>query len=198
MPFPLATSNSKWYFDTAYGLRELRYRRIGRDELDAINVCREIARAQNEYYNQSHDGETHQYASKLISTAGKQDGLYWKAASGQPQSPIAPLVEAASAEGYRTAGTDRPQEYYGYLYKFLTAQGDHAPGGAHDYLRDGKLSGFAILAYPTRYGDSGVMTFMGGSDGQVYEKNLGADTETLASSIKLFDPDASWRKVEAK
>lgn len=198
MPFPLATSNSKWYFDTAYGLQELRYRRIGRDELDAISVCREIVRAQNEYYNQSHDGETHQYASKLVSTAGEQDGLYWKAASGQPQSPIGPLVAAASEEGYRAAGKDRPQEYYGYLYRFLIAQGSSAPGGARDYLRDGKMSGFAILAYPAKYRDSGVMTFIAGSDGQVYEKDLGAHTEALAGSIKQFDPDASWRKVGAE
>ncbi len=193
MPIPLATSGSKWYFDTSYGERELRYRRIGRNELDAIGVCREVVGAQNEYYNQTHDGQTHQYASELMSDAGKQDGLYWKAAADQPPSPIGPLIATASEEGYRAAGKDRPQEYYGYLYKLLTAQGASAPGGAKDYMQGGRMTGgFAILAYPVKYADSGVMTFMAGSNGQIYEKDLGAQTESIASRIKQFDPDKSW------
>ena len=199
MPFPLATKGSQWFFDTLYGEHELRYRRIGRDEIAAINVIGEVVKAQDDYYNQTHDGRTHVYAAKLISDAGKQNGLYWKAAAGATPSPIGPLVAAASQEGYRAAGKDHPQEYYGYLYKLLTAQGPSAPGGAKDYLQDGKLSGgFAILAYPAKYGQSGVATFIAGPDGTLYEKDFGPKTEALASAITQFDPDKSWRKAGSK
>lgn len=199
MPFPLALDGSKWYFDTSYGEKELRYRRIGRDELSAIDVCREIIAAQNEYYNQTHDGQTHQYAAKLISAAGKQDGLYWRASDGVAPSPIGPLIATASEEGYRAAGKKRPQEYYGYLYKLLTAQGAGAPGGAKDYIEDGKMTGgVAILAYPAKYGTSGIMTFMAGLDGKVYQRDLGPQTASDAAQIVQFNPDESWHLVGAE
>ncbi len=196
MPFPLATRGSQWFFDTAYGEAELHYRRIGRNELAAINVIGEVVKAQNDYFRQTHDGQTHVYAARLISDTGKQNGLYWKAAPGEPPSPIGPLVAAASKEGYRAAGKDHPQQYYGYLYKLLTAQGPDAPGGAKDYMKDGKLSGgFAVLAYPAQYRRSGVATFIAGPDGTIYEKDLGPKTQAVASAITQFDPDKSWRKL---
>jgi hypothetical protein len=155
MPVPLAKSEAGWYFDGMYGAKEIRYRRIGRDELDAIQVCREGARAQGDYYKQTHDGTTHQYAQKLISTPGKEDGLYWKSANGAERSPIGPLIAIASQEGYQAAGKGHPQEYYGYFYKLLAAQGANAPGGAKDYIENGKMTGgFALVAYPAEYGQS--------------------------------------------
>ena len=198
MPFPLATRGSRWFFDTAYGERELHYRRIGRNELAAIQVLDAAVAAEDEYYNSTHDGATHQYAARLVSDPGRQNGLYWKAATGGPQSPMGPLVAAASAEGYRAAGKGHPQEYYGYLYRLMAAQGAGAPGGAKDYIQDGKMTGgFAFLAYPARYGDSGIATFMVGPDGTIYEKDLGPKTESIASTITRFDPDSSWRKLGA-
>ncbi|HUO03757.1 MAG TPA: DUF2950 domain-containing protein [Candidatus Binataceae bacterium] len=199
MPIPLAKSDAGWYFDSAYGAKELHYRQIGRNEFDAIEVCRNIARAQIAYYNQAHDGATHQYAEKLISTPGKKDGLYWKSADGAEISPIGPLIAIASKEGYRAAGRHHPQEYYGYLYRLLKAQGANAPGGAKSYIEDGKMTGgFAVLAYPAKYGKSGVMTFIAGVDGLVYEKDLGTDTATVAETIKEFDPDSSWHSLTNK
>ncbi|HTY53667.1 MAG TPA: DUF2950 domain-containing protein [Candidatus Binataceae bacterium] len=199
MPVPLAKSDAGWYFDGKYGAEELHYRRIGRDELDAIRICQEIVRAQKKYYSQTHDGVSNQYAQKLESSAGKQDGLYRESSVKSRPGQGGALLASASEQGYSSAASGNPQEYYGYFYKLLSAQGANAPGGAKDYIQNGKMTGgFAVIAYPVDYRKSGVMTFMADADGQVYEKDLGPNTSSIAAGIKAFDPDKSWHKVAAK
>jgi hypothetical protein len=198
MPIPLLERQGKWYFDTAYGKQEILARRIGRNELEAIKVCEAIVQAQQDYANQAQTGEDgKQYAQKFLSDADKHNGLFWKTAAGEPASPLGPLIVSASNEGYRRGAGGKPTPYHGYIYEMLTGQGEHAAGGAHSYLQDGKMTGgFAVLAYPASYRSSGVMTFMVGQDGTVYQKNLGPNTGKLAPSIKIFDPDSSWHPVE--
>jgi len=199
MPIPLAKSEAGWYFDGNYGEQELRFRQIGRDELDAIRICQEIARAQKKYYSQTHDGMSNQYARKLVSSPGKQDGLYREvSARGKPSAGGA-LLTSASEQGYAAGGAGNQQRFYGYSYRLLTGQGANASGGAKDYIQNGKMTGgFAVIAYPIEYRRSGIMTFMAGPDGQVYEKDLGASTASIASGIKTFDPDKTWHKVAAR
>ncbi len=198
MPIPLVQRQGKWYFDTAFGKEEILARRIGKNELDAIKVCEAIVQAQQDYASQVQTGEDgKQYAQKFLSDADKHNGLFWKAAAGEPSSPLGPLIVSASNEGYRRGAAGKPTPYHGYIYEMLTAQGQHAPGGAHSYLQDGKMTGgFAVLAYPASYRSSGVMTFMVGQDGVVYQKNLGPNTGKLAPSIKVYDPDPSWQPAE--
>lgn len=194
MPIPLArVGGDRWAFDLEAGKDELLSRRIGRNEIAAINTCLAIADAQDEYAELDADGNgKHDFAAKLFSDEGKRNGLYWKTSDSQPQSPLGPLVANASAEGY-SRDNNPNRAYHGYRYRILTAQGASAPGGKKDYLVNGALSnGFAILASPVSYGNSGIMTFMVGEDGVVYERDLGDSTPSLASRMSLFDPDAKW------
>jgi hypothetical protein len=202
LAIPLQKSGAKWYFDTSYGKQEILYRRIGTNELNVIKVCQEIVNGEQQYYAALHDGDSaHQYAQKFRSTTGKQDGLYWEVKSGeQPESPLGPLVAEAASEGYghhhhHAAG--RPRPFHGYIYRLLTRQGAAANGGAQDYIVDGKMTGgFALVAYPVRYRDSGVMTFVVNQDGQIYQKDLGPRTEQIASAMEEYNPDSTWQPVE--
>jgi hypothetical protein len=196
-PIPLVKGNTGWRFDTKAGKEEILNRRIGRNELDVIQVCLAYVDAQQEYYlrNPLNDALL-QYASKFISTKGKRDGLYWDTADTEPPSPLGPLVARARGEGYKGAG-GKPVAYHGYYYKMLTGQGPDAPGGAYDYVVRGKMiGGFAMVAYPAQYGSSGIMTFMVNHDGVVYEKDLGANTAERVQSMTKFNPDKTWKKVE--
>jgi hypothetical protein len=197
LPIPLVQRQGKWYFDTAFGKQEILARRIGRNELDAIQVCEAIVDAEQQYVSKVQTGEDGtQYAQKILSDEGKHDGLFWKTAPGEPASPLGPLVASASAQGYRRAGGGKPTPYHGYIYEILKEQGPHAPGGAHSYLQDGKMTkGFALIAYPAIYRSSGVMTFIAGQDGAVYQKDLGPKTARIAPSIKSYDPDDTWERV---
>jgi hypothetical protein len=191
-PIPLVRDGAVWRFDTEAGVQQVLERRIGRNELNAIAVCRAFVQAEREY--RAGDGHG-QYARRFLSHPGQHDGLYWKVAAGAAPSPMGPLVAAAQAEGY---GGEPPeharQPYHGYFYRILLAQGAAAPGGARDYLVGGALrGGFALLAWPARWGDSGVQTFVVNQDGIVFENNLGADTAHAAAAITAFDPDPGWR-----
>jgi hypothetical protein len=196
-PIPLRQNGSQWYFDTDYGKQEILYRRIGSNEIDAIKVCGAIADAQRDYYSTLHDGASeHQYAQKFHSMAGRQDGLYWEVKAGaQPESPLGPLVAEASYEGYQHhANGGQPRPFHGYVYRILTSQGANAPGGARNYIVDGKMTGgFALVAYPASYRASGVMTFVVDQNGQVYQKDLGTNTDQIASAMVAYNPDATWQ-----
>lgn len=194
MPIPLVNKGNSWYFDAAAGKEEILYRRIGRNEVSTIRVCQELVAAEKEYYS-AHNNE---YAQKIMSDEGQENGLYWETTEGKPQSPIGPLVASAVAEGYRTTHDGAPPSpYRGYYYHILTRQGPSAPGGAKSYIVDGKMtSGFAFLAYPAEYRSSGVMTFIIGKDGVVYRKDLGPNTTTIAKAMKSYNPDATWKKDE--
>jgi len=191
-PIPLAHKGNAWYFDTAVGKKEVLYRRVGRNELSAIRVCQELAAAEKEYSAQR--GE---YAQKIFSDEGQHNGLYWKAGDSAPQSPIGPLVAAAVTEGYAKSPTGAPTPYRGYYFRVLASQGKTASGGARSFMVDGKMTeGFAFVAYPAEYRSSGVMTFMVGADGAVYEKDLGKQSAVLAKSMKEYDPNPGWQKAE--
>jgi Protein of unknown function (DUF2950) len=195
LPTPLVRHDGRWAFDGAAGVEELVDLRIGRNELDAIAVCKGIVDAENDYA--SMNAETHAvktYATKLMSEPGHRDGLYWEAKSGEPSSPAGPFLARAAEEGQQM-GAGEP--YHGYHYHLLTAQGPGAPGGAKSYLVDGALTGgFAAVAWPAQYRVSGVMTFIVGQDGVVYQKDLGSNTETTAKNLAVYDPDASWTRAE--
>ncbi len=198
VPIPLVKKDTGWVFDTAAGKDELLFRRIGRNELFTIKVLEDLADAQSEYASGTHDGGVEgEFAQKILSDAGKQNGLYWETAEGQPESPIGPLVAKATAEGYKKDNGDNPIPFHGYYYKILTGQGRNAPGGARKYLVDGKMTnGFAFLAYPAEYRASGVMTFMINQDGVIVQKDLGSDTATLATKMTQYDPDKTWQEVD--
>ena len=195
MPIPLVKSDKGWRFDTAAGEQELVYRRIGTNELYTIDVLENLVQAQYEYAEQARPlTGVAQYARKILSDEGRQNGLYWAAAPGAPQSPIGPLIATAVSEGYRRGQQEQPMPFHGYIYKVLTAQGKNAPGGARNYIRNGRMTGgFAFLAYPASYRSSGVMTFLVGADGIVMQKDLGPETAELASKMTLYDPDKSWQ-----
>jgi hypothetical protein len=197
LPIPLVKRGGKWFFDTAFGKQEILARRIGKNELGAIQVCQGIVQAQQDYVSRVQTGEDgKQYAQKFLSDEGKHNGLFWKTAPGEPPSPLGPLIASAAAEGYHRTGAGKPAPYHGYIYRILNEQGPHAPGGARSYMEDGKMTGgFAVLAYPSEYRSSGVMTFMAGQNGVVYEKNLGPRTNKIAASMKAFDPDTTWQTV---
>ena len=198
-PIPLKKVNERWRFDTAAGKEEILDRRIGENELSTIQTMLAYVDAQGDYADfQRQRSGMPEYAQRILSSPGKMDGLYWPSAEGEPQSPLGPLVAAARAVGYRkSAKAEEPSPYHGYFYKVLTAQGPNAPGGAIDYIVNGRMiGGFGLVAWPARYGDSGVMTFMVNHDGAVYQKNLGPPTATLVPAISGFDPDPSWQKVE--
>lgn len=198
-PIPIVKRGEKWSFDTRKGKEELINRRIGRNELSAIQVCLAYVDAQREYAlkDQDRDGLP-EYAQKFRSDPGKKNGLYWEAKAGEGQSPLGPLFAAAQEKGYTVKQTgNKPAPYHGYYYRILTAQGKSAPGGAFDYVvRGNMIGGFALVAYPAKYGSSGIMTFIVNHDGVVYEKNLGKSTEKTAMAMKLFNPDQTWKKVE--
>jgi predicted small lipoprotein YifL len=199
-PFPIPLEKNAgglWYFDTAAGKDEILRRRIGRNELAVIDVCGALAQAQAQYFSQVHaDGSSRQYALKFISDPGKQNGLYWESQQGQPASPLGPLAAFATQEGY-SAKQNAHQPFHGYYFHMLNRQGAQAPGGAKDYVVGGKMvSGFAFVAYPAEYGNSGVMTFMLNKDGVLLQKDLGKNTADIASAMSEFIPDASWTVVQ--
>lgn len=193
-PIPLEKNSSgQWYFDTAAGKDEILARRIGKDELTAIAACGALADAQQRYFSQTHDGDqVKQYAEKFVADEGKQNGLYWHVSEGQAPSPLGALGDFAKAAGY-TNSADKPQPFNGYEFRILTKQGDKAPGGAKDYVVNGKMTGgFAILAYPAEYRNSGIMTFIVGKDGQVFQKDLGEKTSDVAIAIAEYNPGDGW------
>ncbi len=195
LPIPIVGKDKAFEFDTAEGIDEILRRRIGRNEINAIEVSRAYVEAQKDY-SEKNPGE-HVYAQRILSSPGKKDGLYWPTEQGEPQSPLGELMAQASAEGY-TAG-DQPIPYHGYFYRILTRQGDGAPGGAYDYVVDGKMTkGFGLIAYPATYGNSGIMTFMINQDGALFEKDLGEDSEDIAGETEAFGPDQTWEKVETE
>ena len=193
---PIVKQGEQWHFDTAAGRSEILARRIGRNELATIQVCLAYVDAQREYASTDRDGDgLFEYAQKFRSTPGKQDGLYWPSEPNQPDSPLGELVADARSEGY--AGKAKGAPYHGYLFKLLKGQGPHAAGGAYDYVvRGNMIGGFAMVAYPAQYGNSGVMTFLVNHDGVVYSKDLGPNTAKLAAAMTRFDPDSSWKKEE--
>jgi len=196
-PIPVVKDASGWHFDTASGLDELRYRRIGRNELSTIDTCYSYYDAQKEYAQKAHDGKpAGTYAQKFVSETGKHDGLYWNAQEGEEPSPLGDLVAEATAEGY-TRSADKPTPFRGYYFRILTAQGANATGGARSYVVNGLMSnGFALVAFPAEYGNSGIVTFLVNQDGTVLEKDLGPDTAKIAADMNQFDPDSSWHRSE--
>ena len=195
-PIPLTKNgDGRWFFDTAAGKDEILSRRIGRNELAAIDISAAIADAQAQYFSQRHDG-VKQYAQKFISDEGKHNGLYWPSPEGQPKSPLGPLVAFATGEGYNVK-PDSHQPFHGYYFHILVKQGADAKGGAKSYLVNGKMTGgFAVVAYPAKYGDSGIMTFIINPSGVMYQKDLGKTTDEVAGGITEFNPDKSWKPVE--
>jgi Protein of unknown function (DUF2950) len=197
-PIPLKTNaDGKWFFDTAAGKEEVLNRRIGRNELAIIDVSEAAADAEAEYFYHPHNGEkAKEYAAKFLSDPDKQNGLYWKSADGQPASPLGPLAAAAASDGY-SPNPEGHTAFHGYYFRMLKGQTDKAPGGAKDYVVNGKMTGgFAFVAYPATYGNSGVMTFIINQDGVLLQKDLGKTTTETASAMSLFDPDSSWIIVE--
>jgi hypothetical protein len=198
MPISLVKNTSgSWYFDTQSGIQEILYRRIGNNENGAIEVLETLIDAQKEYASTLHDDEKMKhYASRVFSTEGKHDGLYWKTNDNEPASPVGPLIAEAWDEGY-TRKVGEPTPFHGYIFRLLTRQGPAAKGGARDYKVNGVLSGgVAFLAYPAEYRTSGVMTFIINQDGRAFEKDLGPDTAKLAEAISDYNPDKTWMPVE--
>jgi len=197
-PFPvplLQTSSGQWYFDTGGGADEILARRIGRNELVAIAATAAIAKAQQDYFKAHPGGEVKQYAQQFASDEGQKNGLYWPGSSGGRESPLGQLGDFAKDAGYTSAG-GTPQPFNGYCYRILTKQGNTAKGGAKVYVVNGKMTGgFAILAYPAEYQDSGIMTFLVGADGTIYEKDLGPKTVDIAAAMTEYNPGEGWKPV---
>jgi hypothetical protein len=196
LAIPIVPDGPWWRYDTAAGREEIVNRRIGQNELNTIQVCLAYVDAQREYYLRNPDKNSLlQYAQSFASTPGKHDGLFWRTKEGEPPSPLGLLVVRAKAEGYAKTSSG-PVPYWGYYFRILTAQGKDAPGGAYDYLAQGRMiGGFALVAYPAQYGSSGIMTFIVNHDGVVYEKNLGPSTAAIAKAMKQFNPDSTWKKT---
>jgi len=197
-PFPvplLQTPSGRWYFDSAGGADEILARRIGRNELTAVAATAALANAQQKYFSETHaGGDAKQYAQQFVSDEGKQNGLYWPDSEGRAQSPLSQMGDFAKGAGYTNAGT--PQPFNGYYFRILTKQGDTAKGGAKDYIVNGKMTrGFAILAYPAAYQDSGIMSFLVDTDGIVYEKDLGPKTVDTAAALTAYNPGDGWKPV---
>lgn len=198
-PIPIVRKGSAWRFDTKAGKEEILNRRIGANELRTIEMLHAYVVAQREYASKDRDGDgIYPYAQRIASAPGKKDGLYWKAAEGEEPSPLGPFAAEAAREGYAVkAGSGKPVPYHGYYFRILKAQGKNAPGGSYDYVVKGNMIlGFAMVAYPARYGSSGIMTFLVNQEGVVYEKDLGKNTAKAATAMKGYDPDKTWKKVE--
>lgn len=195
LPIPIERKDGKWVFNAKEAKQEILKRRIGRNELRVIGVLQAYSDAQHEYAEKDCSGSGKvEFAQKIISSRGKHDGLYWETNEGKEESPLGPLVAAAAKEGY---SDDDLSPFHGYYFRILKGQGGHAHGGAYNYVVKGKMIlGFALVAYPAKHGNSGVMTFIVNQEGVIYEKNLGKDTKHIAESMELFDPDPSWEKVE--
>jgi hypothetical protein len=194
LPIPIVKRGDRWMFDAKAGEQEILSRRIGANELDAIEVCRAYVDAQTDYATKDRNNDGFiEYAQKFVSSPGKRDGLYWPSEAGEEQSPIGALMASARAEGYGKS-REKPSPYHGYYYRILKAQGDNAPGGAEDYVVKGHMvGGFGLVAFPAQYGVSGIMTFIVNHDGNVYQKDLGPDTAAIAEKMTLYDPDKSWK-----
>lgn len=196
LPIPIVKSNAGWRFDTAAGKQELLARRIGRNELYAIQASLAFVDAQREYASQDRGDGVLDYAKRFVSTSGKQDGLYWPTQAGGPQSPLGSAFVQARAEGYAPGSSDKPQPFHGYYYRILDGQGPAAKGGAYDYVVNGKMiGGFALVAYPATYGVSGITTFVVNQDGVVFQNDLGANTTAVAAKITRFNPGKGWTKT---
>lgn len=195
-PIPIVRKGGRWLFDTKAGRQEILYRRIGRNELDAIEVCRDFVRAQHAYALQKHDGSrVNQYAQKIISTPGKQDGLAWRGPDGAPAGPLGDTIAEAIAAGY----SKKSEPLHGYTFKVLKGQGPAAPLGEMDFVIEGAMiGGFALVAAPADYRVTGVKTFIVSHTGVVYEKDLGPQTASKAAAIRKFDPGQGWTAVPAK
>ncbi len=192
-PIPLVNEGNSWYFDTEAGKREILYRRIGQNEASTIRVCQELVTAEKEHYSTKND----EYAQAIVSSDGQRNGLYWKAADGEPQSPIGPLVASAFADSHDNSLDSTPAPFRGYYYRTLLRQGKNGPGGAKHYTVNGKMTeGFAFVAYPAKYGSSGVMTFIVNQDGVVYQQDLGKKTEVIAKGMKEYNPGPKWQQSE--
>ena len=194
LPIPIVKKGAKWVFDIREGRQEILNRRIGRNELHVMDVLHAYVDAQHEYATKDcMGGGKVEFAQRLISTRGKRDGLYWEVREGEEESPLGPLVARAAKEGYANADLS---PFHGYYFKILKGQGKHANGGAYNYVVKGKMIlGFALVAYPAEYGNSGIMTFIVNQEGIIYQKNLGKNTKRIAEAMKIFNPDKTWRKV---
>jgi hypothetical protein len=197
-PIPLVQTNGTWMFDTAAGEEEIVNRHIGRDEYYAIGVCRSYVKAQREFAAQfGGPNGTPRYAMQFESTPGKMDGLYWPTENGATPSPLSPLVAQSCLQGYHWANGEGPRPFHGYVFKILTSQGPAAQGGKMNYVHDGQMTGgFALVAYPVRWGESGIMTFIVNQDGTVYQQSLGENTPRIASHMTEYNPDPSWSVVK--
>jgi len=198
-PFPIPlqqNSSGQWYFNTAGGADEILARRIGRDELIAMAAISAIANAEQQYFSRTHAGDkVKQYTQKFVSDEGKHNGLYWPALEGQTLSPLGELGDFAKGAGYTNSG-EKPQPFNGYYFRILTSQGDTVKGGAKDYVVNGNMTGgFAILAYPSEYRNSGIMTFLVGTDGIIYQKDLGENTVATAAAMTEYNPGDGWKPV---
>jgi hypothetical protein len=198
--FPIIRNGERWRFDTAAGKEEMLARHIGENELSAIKVLQAIVDAQMEYASEDRNGDgVLAYAQKFASSPGKRDGLYWPVKDGEKPSPLGELVARASGEGYRKNDDKNPSAYHGYYYRMLTSQGKNAPSGALDYVVHGRaIGGFAAIAYPARYGNSGIMTFIVNQDGKLYQADLGPNTQARATQMQQFDPGPEWSPVQAR
>lgn len=201
-PIPLVKQGGQWFFDTEAGREEILNRRIGADEIGAIRVCRAFVQAQREYASQDRNGdEVLEYAQHLCSTPGTHDGLYWPTRTGDELSPLGPLVAQARVEGYRHQShilSENQAPYHGYYFKILTRQGKNAPGGKYDYIINGHMiAGFALVAWPTQWGNTGIMTFIVNQQGKVLQKNLGPRTSSIAAAMSAYDPDKTWAPVSS-
>ncbi|MFZ2446461.1 MAG: DUF2950 domain-containing protein [Syntrophobacteraceae bacterium] len=197
LPIPLVQEKGSWRFDTEQGKEEILNRRIGRNELGAIQVCLAYVDAQREYAVSTRKGGLREYAQRVFSEPGKRDGLYWETKEGEQPSPVGIFMANARKEGYKKDPGGKPAPYHGYFYRILKAQGKNASGGAFDYVvKDKMIGGFALVAYPAKYGSSGIVTFVVNHEGVIYQKDLGPRTESLAQRIKIFDPDKTWEKVK--
>jgi hypothetical protein len=195
-PIPLVKNNGLWYFDAPAGKDEILFRRIGKNELAAIDACRELVDAQKEYFARPPASLPKQFAQRLVSDEGQHNGLYWYGASDQFDSPINPLI-AFARQNLPTDKVGEHMPFNGYMFRILTSQGPHAPRGAKNYIVDGKMSaGFAFVAYPVEYRSSGVMTFIVDESGTIYEKDLGSNTTKLAQAMTAYDPDSSWQQPQ--
>ncbi len=195
-PIPLVNNHGSWYFDTPAGKDEILFRRIGKNELAAMDACRELVEAEKQYFARPPANLPNQFAQKLVSDEGQHNGLYWQGADDEFDSPINPLI-AYARQNLPEDQVGEHVPFNGYMFRILTSQGPHAPGGAKSYIVDGKMTaGFAFVAYPVDYRSSGVMTFIVDESGTIYEKNLGPDTTKLAQAMTVYDPDSTWHKTE--